>query len=228
VKSQQQGEEESQRSLQEIIPDIMIDGRFVCSTLNGVGAQLLGGIKSLVDVKTKSCNHVYAAEPSGKGCAVVTKRQAEVNTNYHKRVAKLDESLGTAAGATGPFAKELMQYGHGGRVLAPVIGAFAEMSPDTYAICDLAATVLAAEHCSFFSDTPSDAKALYTQRLYQSVGLAAHLGWARLLVDRFRDLVETPAATRHRANTGRHCSPDDEDAYEHENFFNPETPHHDH
>jgi hypothetical protein len=31
---------------------------------------------------------------------------------------------------------------------------------------------------------------MFTQRLYRSLGLAAHLGWARLLVDRYRDLVE--------------------------------------
>ena len=29
---------------------------------------------------------------------------------------------------------------------------------------------------------------MFTQRLYRSLGLAAHLGWARLLVDRYRDL----------------------------------------
>jgi hypothetical protein len=34
-------------------------------------------------------------------------------------------------------------------VIAPVVGAFAEMSPDTYAIADLISSVLANEHCSF-------------------------------------------------------------------------------
>jgi hypothetical protein len=81
-------------------------------------------------------------------------------------------------------------------VIAPVVGAFAEMSPDTYAIADLISSVLANEHCSFFTDKPSEAKSMFTQRLYRSLGLAAHLGWARLLVDRYRDLVEVPAPTR--------------------------------
>jgi hypothetical protein len=52
---------------------------------------------------------------------------------------------------------------------------------------------------------------MFTQRLYRSLGLAAHLGWARLLVDRFRDLVEVPD-----------FAPDDEDAFEYENYHNPD------
>jgi hypothetical protein len=58
------------------------------------------------------------------------------------------------------------------------------MSPDTYAIADLVSSVLANEHFSFFADKPSEAKGMFTQRLYRSLGLAAQLGWVRLLVDR--------------------------------------------
>ena len=104
------------------------------------------------------------------------KRQKQVNGDYHKRAAKLDEKLGTAAGSAGPFEKELNQYGQKGRVAGPVVGAFEEMPPDTYAIADLAASVLAAENCSFYSEAPSKAKALFTQQLYRSLGLTAHLG----------------------------------------------------
>ena len=132
--------------------------------------------------------------------AVVKKKQKQVNDDYHKRAVNLDEKLGTAVGSTGPFKKELNQYGQKGRVAGPVVGAFAEMSLDTYAIADLVASVLAAEHCSYYSEAPSDAKALFTQQLYRSLGLTAHLGWARLLVDRHRDLVQVPAAA------GQHTS----------------------
>ena len=108
-------------------------------------------------------------------------------------------------------------------MIAPVVGAFAEMSPDTYAIADLISSVLANEHCSFFTDKPSEAKGMFTQRLYRSLGLAAHLGWARLLVDRYRDLVEVPAPTREDPRGGRHhFAPDDEDAFEYENYHNPD------
>ena len=160
------------------------------------------------------------------------KRQKQVNDDYHKRAKKLDEKLGNAAGQTGPFENELNQYGQKGRVAGPVVGAFAEMSPDTYAIADLVASVLGEEHCSYFADKPSAAKALFTQQLYRSLGLAAHLGWARLLVDRHQDLVQAPAATGQQNSGSRaphhHFTPDDEDAYEQDNFFNPESPHHPH
>ena len=214
--------EEGQRNLQEIIPDILIDGRFVSSTLDGKGAHTLRGVKTLVDVKTKSCDAQYPAEPTGKVGAVVLKRQTEVNKKYRKRAGELDAKQGSAPGVPGPFTKELNGYGQKGRVLVPVVGAFAEMSPDVYTIADLVSSALAEEHCSFFADSPSAMKALYTQRLYRSLGLTAHLGWARLLVDRYRDQVESaaPAASK----TGpRNCSRDEEDAYEHESFMNPEA-----
>jgi hypothetical protein len=59
-------------------------------------------------------------------------------------------------------------------MIAPVAGAFVEISPDTYAIADLISSVLANEHCSFFADKPSEAKGMFTQRLYRYLGLAAH------------------------------------------------------
>ena len=74
--------------------------------------------------------------------------QKEVNDDYHKRAGKLDEKLGTAAGATGPFKEELNRYGQKGRVAGPVVGAFA----------GLVASVLAEEHCSYYSQKPSEAK----------------------------------------------------------------------
>ncbi|GAH59145.1 unnamed protein product, partial [marine sediment metagenome] len=43
---------------------------------------------------------------SGSACAVVTKRQREVNEKYHKKAGELDLEQGTAAGSTGPFRKE--------------------------------------------------------------------------------------------------------------------------
>jgi hypothetical protein len=104
------------------------------------------------------------------------------------------------------------------------------VSSDTYAIADLVASVLAQEHCSYYSEKPSGAKAMFTEQLCRSLGLAAHLGWARLLVDRYRDLVQAPAAAGQHTGGScapHHFTPDDEDAYEHENFFNPDTsPHH--
>jgi hypothetical protein len=96
------------------------------------------------------------------------------------------------------------------------------MPPDTYAIAGLISSVLANEHCSFFADKPSEAKGMFTKRLYRSLGLVAHLSWARLLVDRYRDLVEVPAPTREDPGGGRHhFAPDDEGAFEYENYHSP-------
>ena len=44
---------------------------------------------------------------SGSACAVVTKRQQEVNEQYHKKAGELDLEQGTAPGSTGPFRKKL-------------------------------------------------------------------------------------------------------------------------
>jgi hypothetical protein len=95
---------------------------------------------------------------------------------YQKKAGELDLEQGTAPGSTCPFRKELNEYGQKGRVIAPAVGAFAEMSSDTYAIAGLISSVLSNEHFSFFADKPSEAKGMFTQRLYCYLGLAAHLG----------------------------------------------------
>ena len=75
-----------------------------------------------------------------------------------------------------------------------------------------------------YSDSPATAKAMYTQRIRRSLGLAAHLGWARLLSDRLRDLVQTPAFSQNA--TGARLRRDEEDPFERENFLNPDFSHH--
>jgi hypothetical protein len=79
--------------------------------------------------------------------------------------------------------------------------------PGTYATAGLISSVLANEHCSFFADNSSEAKDMFTQRLHHFFGLAAHLGWARLLVDRYRDLVEVPAPAREDPGDRRNFTP---------------------
>jgi hypothetical protein len=49
---------------------------------------------------------------------------------------ELDLKQATAPDRTSPFRKKLNEYGQKGRVIASVVGAFAEMPPDTYAIAD--------------------------------------------------------------------------------------------
>jgi hypothetical protein len=114
-------------------------------------------------------------------------------------------------------------------VIAPLVGDFVEMPPDTSAIAGLISSVLANGHCLFFADMPLKAKGskgMFTQRLYPPLGLEAHLGSVRLLVDRYRDLVEVPAPTRKDPAGGRHhFAPDDVDASEYENYHGPDHTH---
>jgi len=98
---------EGTNALQAIIPDLLIDGRFLSTTLDGVGASLLRGTRALADVKTKSCDDKYPAERSGLACAVVTKRQQGVNGKFHKKAGELDLEQSTVPGDTGSFRKEL-------------------------------------------------------------------------------------------------------------------------
>ena len=84
---------------------------------------------------------------------------------------------------------ELRTYGQDGRVIIPVVGAFGEMSSDVYAIIDLVASILTHEHLSYYSEPPSAIKGMFQQSIYKSLGLSAHLGWARLLIDRTKEQV---------------------------------------
>ena len=96
------------------------------------------------------------------------------------------------------------------------------MSPGTYAIADLIASVLAADHFSFFNAKPAVAKGIFTQRSYRSFGLAEHLGWARLLTDRYRVLSESrpnpPEPDGHRDLTS-----DGGDAFGYGIYHSPDT-----
>ena len=100
------------------------------------------------------------------------------------------------------------------------------MSTDVHIITDLIASLLAAEHRSFFNEEPSGVKAMFTERLYRSIGLSAHRGWARLLINRFEAYVETPSTPLQSTRGTGHLSPDEEDAFEHEAHMNPEAHHH--
>jgi hypothetical protein len=89
------------------------------------------------------------------------------------------------------------------------------MSPDTYAIAGFISSVLAAhlptmEHRSFFTDKPLEVRSILTQRPHRILVLAAYLGWARLLVDRYRELVEVPAPSHKNPGGRHHFTSDDE------------------
>ena len=97
---------------------------------------------------------------------------------------------------------------NGGRVLVFVIGAFVGMPGDVSRICDIIAHDLARIHVSYYNNGAKRIKGMYRQRIQKARGHTAHHGWARLLLDRARDLIIHGPA--HRGANGAEM-PTDED-----------------
>ena len=89
----------------------------------------------------------------------------------------------------GPIESELNEYGHRGRVLAPVIGRYGGASSDLSLILDLVPREMARKHTAFYNIGFSEAKALFRQKLASKWGHANARGWATLLLDRLMDFV---------------------------------------
>ena len=68
------------------------------------------------------------------------------------------------------------------------------MPPDVYATIDLVATALTQEHLSYYDGCPSVVKGMFQQRIYRSLGHSAHLGWARLVIDRTKTHIRHPSS----------------------------------
>ena len=79
-----------------------------------------------------------------------------------------------------------------GKVLAPVVGAFAEMSSDVHFLTGLIASAQAAGHREYFAALPSEIKGMFLIRARRGLGLTAHRGWARLIIDRMDKQVQRP------------------------------------
>jgi len=210
--------ESAYKVLQTIIPDLLVDARSVDATVEDASKALLAGEVSVVDVKTKAPNEDYHKKKSPVGA-----KQDEIAAAYEWRAKRVDDLLrdllGIPEGADGPMVQALKQY-RGGRVLVPVVGAFAEMSSDTELIADLIATALAADHIQFYSESAKQAKGMFKQRIRKAWGHTAHRGWARLLLDRRRDLIiHGPASHRTCPDTAGGLA---EDELEHHNYHCPD------
>ena len=171
----------------------------------------LSGEKPLGEVKTKAPNSDYH-----QIMPPVAARQAEVARDYLKRAARIDELNGHPPGTDGPMVTALKGY-NGGQVLVFVMGAFAEMSGDVSRICDIIAHELASANVSYYNDDAKRTKGMYRRRIQKAWGHTAHRGWARLLLDRARDLIIHGPAQR-GANGA--AMPTDEDDQDSRFFFN--------
>ena len=100
--------------------------------------------------------------------ATLEKRQTAVNEEYHDRTRKLDSELhGSQQDQRGPIESELNEYGHRGRVFAPVIGRYGGASSDLSLILDLVAREMARKHTAFYNIGFSEAIALFRQACTQ-------------------------------------------------------------
>ena len=110
------------------------------------------------------------------------------------------------------MATALEEY-NGGQVLVFVMGAFAEMSGDVSRICDIIAHELARAHVPYYSDGAKRTKGMYRQRIQKAWGHTAHRGWARLLLDRARDLIIHGPAQRGANGAAMPTDEDDQDGH---------------
>jgi len=100
------------------------------------------------------------------------------------------------------YARGSHPQGHMERVGRPPFGA------GLYVDDDIIAHELARIHVSYYNDGAKRTKGMYRQRIQKAWGHAAHRGWARLLLDRTRDLIIH--GTAHRGANGA-AMPTDED-----------------
>ena len=105
-------------------------------------------------------------------------------------------------------------------MLVFVVGAFAEMSEDVSRICDIITHDLARTHVSYYNDDAKRTKGMYRQRTQKARRHTAHRGWARLLLNRARDLIIHGPA--HRGANGAAVPAVEDDQDGHFFFNNPE------
>jgi hypothetical protein len=119
----------------------------------------------------------------------------------------------------GPIEAKLLKFGERDgpnkphAVVGFVLGAFGEHSHICCSFCTAIARVGASRVVSFWKMPPKHALALRKQKILRFWGPTAQCGWARLILDRFQDLVLSPgdstAATREP----------DSDSHEHRTFI---------
>ena len=113
-----------------------------------------------------------------------------------------------------PLATALKRY-NGGRVLVFVMGAFAEMSED---VSPHTTTTWRGPTSRTTTTMPSTLWAcMYRQRIQKACGHTAHRSWARLLLNRARDLIIHGLV--HLGANGA-AMPTDEDDQDGHFFFN--------
>ena len=71
------------------------------------------------------------------------------------------------------------------------------MSSDVSTLAGTIAVAMTADHLQYFEAGVKEVRGVYMHRIHRARGHAAHHGWARLLLDRRRDLIHHGGRTTH-------------------------------
>jgi hypothetical protein len=77
-----------------------------------------------------------------------------------------------------------------------VVGYFGEASSDVHRVAELVSTLLASKHLEYLRMSASIAKAMQTQRICRAWGHSFARGFARDIVDRVRDILDSAPGSR--------------------------------
>jgi hypothetical protein len=161
--------DEDKRRIQGILPDIVLD----CSITPGQPSNPLDGCRHLCELKTLSQRGTSVQE-----------RAERIQRDIEKHAKDLD-----ARDIRNTVYAEVMSYGIGGRYIALVVGRFGEFSKDFITLRDYIARHKAYAHVENFSSTVERAMPMFKLSITSRWGLMAARGWARLILDRRRDLI---------------------------------------
>ena len=202
----------NKEQINSIVPDFVIMARHSRS------ATELAGSDHIADVKTLSQGLVYRRNTTIFADAV-ERREKEVNMDYQRTAKRLDLKLhNTPAGIPGPFQNVLNGYGNGGIVVGPVVGFFDEASPHMHQLRDLIANSQAQRYLEMYRSTNAQATGLHKQQLNRLWGHTFARGWARLILDRLRDLVCPQPIDYNRRGVPPNSNQNEEYLYFHPNI----------
>jgi hypothetical protein len=179
-------DENARKSVQGIIPDIVI----MLDYLNSTIPNSLQGRRSLVDVKIVTPGLRYTMAPF-IGQAVVNARADYVNTEYYSSARALDFRFnGTQRDEVGPVQSVLATYGDRGKVIGFVYGTFGECSYHVTQLVDLMADMDTQRQAAGTNSTPSSFKSTSLRRFVTKLGFMIHRGFSKILLERIPLLVD--------------------------------------
>ena len=161
--------DDDERHLQGIIPDMMLD----CSLPPGQPSNPLDGCRQLVELKTISQRNVPVEE-----------RAVKIQRDVVQHAKELD-----ARDPRNRVHAELMSYGIGGQYVALVVGRFGEFSKGFIKLRDYMARQKAYAYVEHFNSSVISATSMFKLSITSRWALMAARGWARLILDRRRDLI---------------------------------------